>query len=41
MEVYSIKHLFDKEVAGFYRDTKESIETKEEVDNAIYLVLGM
>lgn len=41
MEICSIKHLFDKEVAGFYRDMKESIETEEEVENAIYLVLGM
>lgn len=41
MEVYSIKQLFDKNVAGFYRDMKKSVETEEEVENAIYLVLGM
>ena len=41
MRIYSIKHLFDKEVASFYREMKESIETKEEVENAVYLVTGM
>ena len=41
MEINSIKYLFDKGVAGFYREMKESVETKEEVENAIYLVMGM
>lgn len=41
MRIYSIKHLFDKEVAAFYWEMKESVETKEEVENAVYLVTGM
>lgn len=41
MEIYSIKYLFDKQVAGFYRDMKTDAETKQEIEDAINLVLGM